>query len=318
VGTRDGDHRSREKGDFLTRRFIFVAVVVAVLSIPAVTSAAKPFPQTIPLPDGFQPEGIAIGRGTTFYVGSIPTGAVYRGDLRTGKGAVLVPGATGRAAIGVAVDQRDRLFVAGGPTGKAFVYAPDGGLLGSYQLASGPDTFVNDVVVTRNAAWFTDSFRDVLYRVAIAGDGTLALSANTVPLSGDYQHTADFNLNGIEATPDGRTLVVVQSSTGKVFTVDPATGATRLIDLGGAALMNGDGLLLHGRTLYVVQNSFNQIAVVLLAPDLASGTVSGYLTDPDFDVPTTIDRFGNRIYAVNARFTTTPRPSTAYDVVQVG
>jgi sugar lactone lactonase YvrE len=302
------------------RRLIFVAVVAAVLSIPAVVSAATPFPPKIPLPDGFQPEGIAIGRGTTFYVGSIPTGAVYRGDLRTGEGAVLVPGATGRAAIGVAVDQRDRLFVAGGPTGMAFVYdAADGLLLRSYELAPGPDpTFVNDVVVTRDAAWFTDSLRHVLYRIAIAGGGRLALSADTVPLSGDFRPVDGFNLNGIEATPDGGTLVVVQSPTGMVFTVDPATGATHLIDLGNAALVNGDGLLLHGRTLYVVQNRLNRIAVVLLAPDLASGTVSGYLTDPDLDVPSTIDRFGNRLYAVNARFGTPPQPSTAYDVVQVG
>jgi sugar lactone lactonase YvrE len=302
------------------RRLIFVAVAAAVLSIPAVTSAATPFPQLIPLPNGFQPEGIAIGRGTTFYVGSIPTGAVYRGDLRTGEGALLVPSVSGRAAIGLAVDQRDRLFVAGGPTGMAFVYdAADGHLLRSYELAPGPEpTFVNDVVVARDAAWFTDSFRHVLYRIAIAGDGTLALSADTVPLSGDYQPTAGFNLNGIEATPDGGTLVVVQSSTGKLFTVDPATGTTRLVDLGGAALMNGDGLLLLGRTLYVVQNSLNRIAVVRLAPDLASGAVSGYLTDPDLDVPTTIDRLGNRLYAVNARFSTPPGPSTAYDVVQVG
>jgi streptogramin lyase len=225
------------------RRLVFVVVFAAVLSIPAVTSAARPFPQTIPLPNGFQPEGIAIGRGTTFYVGSIPTGAVYRGDLRTGEGGVLVPGVSGRAAIGLAIDQRDRLFVAGGPTGMAFVYdAADGHLLRSYELAPGPDpTFVNDVVLTRDAAWFTDSFRDVLYRVAIAGDGMLAPSADTVPLSGDYQPTAGFNLNGIEATPDGGMLVVVQSSTGKLFTVDPATGATRLIDLAGALLTNGDG-----------------------------------------------------------------------------
>jgi sugar lactone lactonase YvrE len=301
------------------RRLLFLAVAAGILAIPAVTSAGAPFPQKISLPDGFRPEGIAIGRGTTFYVGSIPTGAVYRGDLRTGEGAVLVAGAPGRAAIGVAVDQRDRLFVAGGPTGKAFVYAPDGSLLGSYQLASGPDpTFINDVVLTRDAAWFTDSFRHVLYRIAITGNGTLADTAESVPLSGDYQHTPGFNLNGIEATPDGGTLVVVQSATGKLFTVDPATGATRLIDLGGAVLMNGDGLLLQGKTLYVVQNSLNQIAVVELTPDLASGTVAGYLTDPDFDVPTTIDRHGNRIYAVNARFSTPPTPATSYDVVQVG
>src|SRR6476660_3043547 len=116
-------------------------IILLSLTFGIMTMGAAPaqiFPDVISLPNGFQPEGIAIGRGTTFYVGSIPTGAVYRGDLRTGEGAVLVAGAPGRAAIGVAVDQRDRLFVAGGPTGKAFVYAPDGSLLGSYQLASGP------------------------------------------------------------------------------------------------------------------------------------------------------------------------------------
>jgi sugar lactone lactonase YvrE len=301
------------------RRLILVAVAAAVLSLPAVTAAETPFPQRIQLPNGFQPEGIAIGRGTTFYVGSIPTGAVYRGDLRTGKGKVLVPSAPNRAAIGVAVDQRNRLFVAGGPTGMAFVYdAADGSLLRSYQLASGPGaTFVNDVVVTGDAAWFTDSFRHVLYRIAIAPNGTIAPAASAVPLTGDYQPAPGFNLNGIDATPDGGTLVVVQSATGKLFTVDPATGATHLIDLGGTLLPNGDGLLLHGRTLYVVQNSMNRIAVVRLAPGLGSGVVTGYLTDPDFDVPTTIDRFGDRLYAVNARFSTPPTQTTEYSVVQV-
>lgn len=33
-----------------------------------------------------------------------------------------MPGASGRAAIGIAIDNRNRLFVAGGPTGRAFVY----------------------------------------------------------------------------------------------------------------------------------------------------------------------------------------------------
>ena len=77
------------------RRLILLAFLVS-LAVPATIAAAAPFPQVVPLPGGFQPEGIAIGRGTTFYVGSIPTGAVFRGDLRTGKGAVLVPGAAGR------------------------------------------------------------------------------------------------------------------------------------------------------------------------------------------------------------------------------
>ena len=80
------------------------------------------------------------------------------------------------------------------------------------------------------------------------------------------------------------------------------TGATRRIDLGGYVLEGGDGLLLHGRTLYVVQNRLNKIAVFRLTGDLRRGTLTRTITDPDFYVPTTIDRLGSRIYAVNARF----------------
>ena len=127
-----------------------------------------------------------------------------------------------------------------------------------------------------------------------------------IPLTGDYQHVAGFNLNGIDATPSGRTLLAVQSATGKLFTIDPKTGATKLIDLGGAMLPNGDGILLHGRTLYVVQNQLNKIAVVRLNHSLTQGVVTREITDSDFDVPTTIDKFGKWLYAVNARFGTPP------------
>jgi hypothetical protein len=90
-----------------------------------------------------------------------------------------------------------------------------------------------------------------------------------------------------------------------------------LIDLGGASLTAGDGLALQGRTLYVVRNQLNQIAVVNLAPDLASGSVTRTITSPDFRVPTTVAVFGNSLYAVNARFGTPPTPDTDYDVVRV-
>ena len=56
---------------------------------------------------------------------------------------------------------RGRLFVAGGMTGNAFVYdANTGRDIASYRLSRG-GSFVNDVVVTRTAAWFTDSFKPV-------------------------------------------------------------------------------------------------------------------------------------------------------------
>jgi sugar lactone lactonase YvrE len=175
---------------------------------------------------------------------------------------------------------------------------------------------MNDVAVTKRAAWFTDSNRAVLYKLPLARNGRPAAAAQVVPLSGDFQLEAGFNLNGIDATPNGKTLVVVQSGTGKLFRVT-AAGVTTEIDLGGATVMNGDGILLLGRTLYVVRNQDNQIAVVQLEKGFASGRLTRTITDPDFDVPTTIGRLGKRLYAVNARFGTTPTPSTEYSVVQV-
>jgi sugar lactone lactonase YvrE len=297
------------------RRMLLLAATVAVVAVPA--AFAKAFPETIALPNGWQPEGIAIGNGTTFYVGSIPTGAIYRGDLRTGRGAPLVQGATGRAAIGVDFDH-GRLFVAGGSTGKGFVYdARTGTLVRELQLATGGGpTFVNDVVVAKRAAWFTDSNRAVLYRLPLSKNGSPAATAQAVALTGDFQLASGFNLNGIDATPNGKTLVVVQSVNGKLFRVT-TSGVTTEIDLGGATVTNGDGILLQGRTLYVVRNQNNEIAVVQLGKDLATGTVGRTITDPDFDVPTTIDRLGSRLFAVNARFGTTPTPTTPYAVVQV-
>ena len=128
---------------------------------------------------------------------------------------------------------------------------------------------------------------------------------------------AGFNANGIDATPDGDALIVVNSGQGTLFNVNPTSGHAQLIDLGGASVSAGDGLLLDGKILYVVRNQLNQIAVIRLAPDLSSGVLKGTITNPAFDVPTTLTEHGKRLYAVNARFTTPPTPSTTYDVVQI-
>jgi sugar lactone lactonase YvrE len=299
---------------------VLVLVALAVAAGAGSQAAAQEAgPDLIRLPDGFQPEGIAIS-GHTFWVGSIPTGAIYSGDLRTGQGRVIVPGGAGRAAIGVAHAPSSnpfdpgRLVVAGGPTGRAFVYSARGGWLqASYQLTTLP-TFINDVVVTNEAAWLTDSLNQQLYRINF-GERRFAF-VETVPLTGDIDFVAGFNVNGIDATPDGQTLILVQSNTGKLFT-STTGGVTTEIDLGGATLVNGDGILLDGRTLYVVQNRNNRIAVVELSEDLQSGTITRFITDPDFDVPTTVDDTAEHLYAVNARFGT-PSPATArYDVVRV-
>jgi sugar lactone lactonase YvrE len=312
---------------FLSRLFkskpILLLLVLSVISLMMMGSApVKPFPEVIPLPDGFQPEGIVTGNGSTFFVGSIPTGAIYRGDYRTGEGEILVPGQSDRQAIGLAFDSRTGLlYVAGGPTGMAFVYdAETGATVASIEFATPPGTFVNDVVVTKDAAYFTDSFRPVLYRVPLENDGELPdpVVSETIPLGGDFQFIpGGFNANGIDAIPNGKTLIIVNSTTGSLYTVDPDTGEASLIDLGGEAVLFGDGILLQGKTLYVVQNQLNQIAVVDLNAKLTVGTVERVITSPYFRVPTTIARFGSSLYAVNARFGTTPTPDTEYEVVKV-
>lgn len=294
-----------------------------LLPPPAPAQASRPsLPDTIALPAGFQPEGIAIGRGASAYVGSIPTGAIYRVDLVTGQGAILVPPQAGRAAIGLEVDVRtDLLYVAGGPTGAAFVYdAETGDEVAAFQLTADTSTFVNDQIVVRDAVYFTDSRRPVLYRIPLAAGGQLSPDAEVeeIALGGDYVHVLGaFNGNGIEAARSGRELILMHSALGLLFRVDPDTGAAAEIDLDGATLPNGDGLLLRGGRLLVVQNRRNQIAVVALDRRLAGGRIERVLTDSGFDVPTTIATFAGSIYAVNARFGTPPAPETTYTIERV-
>jgi sugar lactone lactonase YvrE len=303
----------------MLRALILVATVMAVSAtlVAGSPGATKPFPQVIQLPQGFQPEGIEVGKGTTFYVGSRVTGAVYRGNLRTGAGAILVPGGSGRTATGVELDARDRLFVAGAGTGDGYIFiARTGALIRTYDSASS-DTFINDVVVTPTAAYFTDSRKALLYKVPIGPGGALG-AFEPLTVGGDFVLGANFNLNGIDATPNGKTLIAVQSNNGKLFRINAASGIAREISLaGGESVPNGDGILLTGKTLYVVQNQQNRVAVIALAADLASGRVVTRLSDPDFSVPTTIDDLGRRLYAVNARFGTPNPGSAAYQVVQL-
>src|SRR4051812_27400821 len=63
----------------LLRRAALAAVVLA-LPLVATPVSAAPFPHVIPIPSDFEPEGIAVGAGSTFYVGSLRSGDIYRGD----------------------------------------------------------------------------------------------------------------------------------------------------------------------------------------------------------------------------------------------
>lgn len=276
-------------------------------------------PDVLPLPAGFQPEGITVGRGATAYLGSRADGDVVALDLRTGALRTVAQG-PGTASVGLKIDQRGRLFVAGGPAGEVRVIdARSGALLARYPLtAAGQPTFINDVVLTRDAAWVTDSRNAVLHRIPFGRHGALPSAAEPLPLSGDWVQTPGVNnANGLTTTPDGDALLVVNSSNGLLYRVDTATGAARAVDLGGYVLTNGDGLLREGRTLYVVQNRLNTLAVLRLNRSGTRGELRTTVTGPAFDVPTTVARSGDRLYLPNARFTTPAEPTTTYDVTAV-
>ena len=281
--------------------------LVALAGLIILASAgisARPFPQLIQLPADFGPEGIAAGNGTAFFAGSLAAstrGQILVGDLRTGEVAALVA-PDGVPATGMKHDPRSNLlFVARAGSGMATVFnAGSGDVVASYQFQVAP-TFINNVVVTREAAYFTDTQAAFLYRVALGPAGAPASGSTSIPLPGT------FRTNGIAATPNGEHLFVVDGSTAQLYRIDTATHTPVLVDLGGDTLPNADGLLLDGKTLYVVQNVRNRIAVVELSPDDLSGTIVRFIrepftSNPSTKVPTTIAKFGNALYAVTAGF----------------
>jgi sugar lactone lactonase YvrE len=299
--------------------------VAAILALTGATTAtaAPPFPHTITLPGATSAEGVATGAGSTFYAGEIFTGDIFRGNLRTGAVARWIDAPAGRIALGLKADlEHGLLFVAGGFAGQGYVYdLATGADVAEYQFGTPPGSIINDVVVTGDAAWFTDSAAPKLYRVPIAVDGSVG-AFSTLTVSGPAAHLSGaFNMNGIAASPDGSTLIVAHTGDATIYTVNPTTGASAAIAGGGKPnvdLPNVDGILLEAGRLWAVQNLSNQIGELRLSPDLTSATVIKTITDDAFQVPTTVARWGNRLAAVNAKFDTGfPPTATSFEVVVV-
>jgi hypothetical protein len=297
----------------------FAAAIVLALAAASPGFAAAPGPSRIDLPNGWAPEGLTAGPGTTVFVGSLSASGVWRGDVRTGQGAVI-PGTEGTFGVGTEYEaDANRLWIAGGPTGQVKVLdASTGALLQTYTFS--PAGFLNDLVVTDTAVYVTDSSFAWLDVVPINPDGSLSdpSAAFMLPLSGDFTLGTGFNLNGIVAARGW--LIGVQSNTGELFRISPSTGEATSIDLGaGVDVINGDGLELHGgRTLYVVQNQNNRIERFALGPGLTSATLQATLTPAGLDVPTTAAWVGGSLYVVNARFNTPVTPDTQYWITRAG
>ncbi len=270
------------------------------------------WPDTVALPIGFRPEGIASGPGTRGYVGSLADGEVVAGDLRTGRLWTLWPGETGRAVRGLIYDHRTGLlWVAGqiGTTGYVWAIRSRAGTVAQATAVPGA-VFLNDLVVTRDAVWVTDSrlAPDRLTKITLRHGGRPTGEAPTFrPLGGDWPagNGSAVNANGIRQLPDG-TLLLNNSAVGGLWQVSPRSGAARSVPvIGGPGITAGDGLLVEGRTIYVVRGSGPAEVSVLTLDRTRSGWSArwrGARTDETLDVPSTATLAGGALWAVNARF----------------
>jgi sugar lactone lactonase YvrE len=297
----------------MLRSIMAPLVVVAVVLALTGPAAAAGGTGVIVLPGATSAEGIAAGRGTTFYAGDLFAGDIFRGDIRRGTAELFIDAPAGRMAVGMKADARDRLLFVAGGGGHAYVYSTrTQATVADYTVGDAATSFVNDVAVTEHGAWFTDSLQPKLYFVPLdrhGNPGAVRVRTLTGPAA---DIVGDFNLNGIQATPDGKTLLVAHSGNNAIYKVDPATGASTPV----VAIEGPDGIVLAGGRLWVVHAG--EVTRLRLNGDLTSAVVEKDITSDLFQTPTTAALFGHRLGVVNAKFDTgVPPTADQYEVVIV-
>ena len=313
----------------IARLLPFTLTVAALTAVSAVPAAATPGadrdrqrpPASVSLPDGLRPEGITSA-GTRYFVGSLADGRIVTGDLvRPRESTVLLPGASGRQVRGLFYDARTKLVWAAGnvgTTGHVWAVSARSGRVVTDTVVPG-SVFLNDLVVTRDAVWVTDSKVERLTRIALDKRGLATGTPTYVPLGGAWPGAVTEDgvrgnsANGIR-TLDRSHVVLDHSTAGGLWSVDLRTGAATEIPVsGGPAVTGGDGIERRGATLWVVRAT-TQTSVAQLRLSVRNGqyraTWQRLLTDPTLDVPSTATFAAGSLYAVNARFGT-PSPDTA-------
>lgn len=311
-----------------------IAAIVALsatsaLSGPAAATCDRPTTYVVSQDPGVLPESIWVGGDGTMYVTGSGNGAVYVGDTDSPVMKVFSSaGADGRSkATGVEVDRRGRVWVAGWDTDTVWVYRPDGRLLAQRTV---PDagSALNDLIITDDAVYVTDSFTGSLWRAPVRGDrvGEFSrwLSASDFPRQPGF-------LNGIVGTADGRVALVADSIEGNgepgdavLFRVDLRTATVTEVAVRGGYLGTVDGMLLEGQRLYANSNYPDGNGSVFYAVD--QGILNSDLTDlqlvrrsgtaPRTQAPTAVARDGRRLLWVNSQFGGNP-PTPPFTVTQV-
>lgn len=293
-----------------------LAFGIASSTAAALVAAQAPAVSTIPLPATIAfPEGVAYdAAGDVAYTASAVTGAVVRVNLKTRTsetvapaGTLLSPGAPAPfpAVLGMKLDGAHRLWIAGGSTGRMWILdTHTGKVLKDFQVPNPSGSLINDVALVGNTGYFTDTRFATLWRVQINGTQIGPLEPFVTFANTPLQYDSGANLNGIAATADGKSLIVVQMGKGLLFRVDLASKAVTAIDTAGQDLSGADGLVLDGHTLYVVRQTAVEIATVQLAADYSKGTVVNRFKDPLLAWPATAAKVGDHLLVVNTQFNT--------------
>jgi sugar lactone lactonase YvrE len=286
------------------------SVAVTLVAAQAPTISTIPLPATITFPEGVAYDAAA----DVAYTASAVTGAVVRVHLKTGAsetvapaGTLLAPGAPAPfpAVLGMKLDAAHRLWVAGGATGRMWILdTQTGKVLKDFQVPNPSASLINDVALVGNAGYFTDTKFATLWRIQVNGTQIGALEPFVTFANTPLQYDSGANLNGIAATADGKSLIVVQMGKGLLFRVDLASKAVTAVDTTGQDLSGADGLVLDGHTLYVVRQTAVEIATVQLSADYAKGTVVNRLKDPLLAWPATAAKVGDHLLVVNTQFNT--------------
>ena len=297
------------------RRILTLATAILLLAPVIPASAAT---RVIVLPGATSAEGITAAGGGTYYTGDLIAGTIFREDVKRGTAERFIEAPPGAMAAGVDLDRRhDLLFVAGGKAGKAYVYdVRTKAKVADFTFGDPRTSYVNDVAVTPQGAWFTDSYHPQLFFVPVVA-GVLG-APRTLPLSGPGAGGSPdtFFMNDVIATPSGDTLLVAATTPGKVYKINPVTGVSAEIE--GVNAPGVASLVLEGHRLWAVQLD-DKITRWCLDGDLSRGTADGTITDPLFDQPVSAAKIGDRLAVVNSHiFSGYPPTSPTYEVLLVG
>lgn len=299
-----------------TRLVLPIGVLSIALATAAVPAYADPLPPAgtelvVSSQPGTLPEGIEVAPNGRVYVTGSGDGDVYVSNPGSpGRLELLADGATqGRtAALGIERDQRNRLWVAA--VDHVDLLDRSGRLLQRIEVpGTGADSYLNDLTVTRDAVYVTDSNTAVVWRIPLTGN-EIGPMERWLDLTQVFPYPVYyFYLNGIVASPDGNRLLVASQGLGALIRVDVAAKSANFVDSGGTPF-GADGMVLEDNTVYGVLNyeapdGRQGVYRGVLSADWSSMTVTPVDT-AGFDSPTTLARHRGRTFVVNSQLDRAP------------